>query len=140
MSKVESGNTVKVHYTGTFEDGQVFDSSLERNEPIAFTVGSNQVIPGFENAIMGMTVGESKKVTLTPEEGYGNIIDEMIQEVPKQFVPETVTVGEMLTTQSEQGQFNVVVREVKDETVILDANHPMAGKTLVFELEVVEIG
>jgi FKBP-type peptidyl-prolyl cis-trans isomerase SlpA len=140
MSKVESGNTVKVHYTGTFEDGQVFDSSLERNEPIAFTVGSNQVIPGFENAIMGMTVGESKKVTLTPEEGYGNIIDEMIQEVPKQFVPETVTVGEMLTTQSEQGQFNVVVREIKDETVILDANHPMAGKTLVFELEVVEIG
>jgi FKBP-type peptidyl-prolyl cis-trans isomerase 2 len=140
MSKVESGNTVKVHYTGTFEDGQVFDSSLERNGPIAFTVGSNQVIPGFENAIMGMTVGESKKVTLTPEEGYGNIIDEMIQEVSKQFVPETVTVGEMLTTQSEQGQFNVVVREVKDETVILDANHPMAGKTLVFELEVVEIG
>lgn len=139
MSKVENGNTVKVHYTGTFEDGQVFDSSVQRNEPITFTVGGKQVIPGFENAIIGMTVGESKKVTLVPEEAYGNIITEMVQEVPKQFVPETVTVGEMLTTETEQGPFNVVVKEVKEETVVLDGNHPMAGKTLVFELEVVEI-
>ena len=139
MSKVENGSTVKVHYTGTFEDGQVFDSSLQRNEPITFTVGGKKVIPGFENAIMGMTIGESKKVTLAPEEAYGNFNAEMVQEVPKQFVPETVTVGEMLTTQTEQGPFNVIVKEVKDETVVLDGNHPMAGKTLVFELEVVEI-
>lgn len=139
MSKVENGNTVKVHYTGTFEDGQVFDSSVQRNEPITFTVGGKQVIPGFENAIIGMAIGESKKVTLAPEEAYGNIITEMVQEVPKQFVPETVTVGEMLTTETEQGPFNVIVKEVKDETVVLDGNHPMAGKTLVFELEVVEI-
>jgi FKBP-type peptidyl-prolyl cis-trans isomerase 2 len=139
MSKVENGNTVKVHYTGTFEDGQVFDSSMERNEPITFTVGGKQVIPGFENAIIGMGIGESKKVTLAPEEAYGNIVNEMIQSVPKQYVPDTVTVGEMLTTQTEQGQFNVVVKEVNEENVILDGNHPMAGKTLVFELEVVEI-
>lgn len=139
MSKVENGSTVKVHYTGTFEDGQVFDSSLQRNEPITFTVGGKKVIPGFENAIMGMTIGESKKVTLAPEEAYGNFNAEMVQEVPKQFVPETVTVGEMLTTQTEQGPFNVIVKEVKDETVVLDGNHPMAGKTLVFELELVEI-
>ena len=139
MSKVENGNTVKVHYTGTFEDGQVFDSSVERNEPITFTVGGKQVIPGFENAIIGMGIGENKKVTLVPEEAYGNVINEMIQSVPKQFVPDTVAVGEMLTTQTEQGQFNVVVKEVNEETVVLDGNHPMAGKTLVFELEVVEI-
>jgi FKBP-type peptidyl-prolyl cis-trans isomerase 2 len=139
MSKVENGNTVKVHYTGTFEDGQVFDSSMERNEPITFTVGGKQVIPGFENAIIGMGIGESKKVTLAPEEAYGNIVNEMIQSVPKQYVPDTVTVGEMLTTQTEQGQFNVIVKEVNEENVILDGNHPMAGKTLVFELEVVEI-
>jgi FKBP-type peptidyl-prolyl cis-trans isomerase 2 len=139
MSKVENGSTVKVHYTGTFEDGQVFDSSIERKEPITFTVGGKQVIPGFENAIIGMGIGENKKITLAPEEAYGNIINEMIQSVPKQYVPETVTVGEMLTTQTEQGQFNVMVKEVNEETVVLDGNHPMAGKTLVFELEVVEI-
>lgn len=139
MSKVENGNTVKVHYTGTFEDGQVFDSSLQRNEPITFTVGGKQVIPGFENAIVGMSIGENKKVTLLPEQAYGNIVNEMIQEVPKEFVPETVTVGEMLTTQTEHGQLNVIVKEVNETSVILDGNHPMAGKTLVFDLEVVEI-
>jgi len=139
MSKIENGNTVKVHYTGTFENGEVFDSSVERNEPISFTVGSKQVIPGFENALMGMTIGESKKVTLVPEQAYGNVINEMIQEVDKTLVPPTVKVGEVLTSQTEQGPFNVVVREVNENTVLLDGNHPMAGKTLVFELEVVEI-
>jgi len=138
MSKVENGNTVKVHYTGTFEDGEVFDSSVGNN-PIEVTIGAKQVIPGFENALMGMEIGETKKVTLNPEEGYGHVREEMIQEVPKQFVPETVKAGEMLTTQTEQGQFNVVVTEVKEESVVLDGNHPMAGKTLVFELELVEI-
>jgi FKBP-type peptidyl-prolyl cis-trans isomerase SlpA len=139
MSKIENGNTVKVHYTGTFENGEVFDSSVERNEPISFTVGSKQVIPGFENALMGMAIGESKKVTLVPEQAYGNVINEMIQEVDKTLVPPTVKVGEVLTSQTEQGPFNVVVREVNENTVLLDGNHPMAGKTLVFELEVVEI-
>jgi FKBP-type peptidyl-prolyl cis-trans isomerase 2 len=139
MSKIENGNTVKVHYTGTFENGEVFDSSVERNEPISFTVGSKQVIPGFENALMGMAIGESKKVTLVPEQAYGNVINEMIQEVDKTLVPPTVKVGEVLTSQTEQGPFNVVVREVNENTVVLDGNHPMAGKTLVFELEVVEI-
>jgi len=139
MSKIENGNTVKVHYTGTFENGEVFDSSVKRNEPISFTIGTKQVIPGFENALLGMAIGESKKVTLVPEEAYGNVINEMIQEVDKTLVPPTVKVGEVLTSQTEQGQFNVVVREVNENTVLLDGNHPMAGKTLVFELEVVEI-
>lgn len=139
MSKIENGKTVKVHYTGTFESGEVFDSSVERNEPISFTVGSKQVIPGFENALMGMTVGESKKVTLAPEEAYGNVINEMVQEVDKALVPPTVKVGEMLTSQTEHGPFNVIVKEINESTVVLDGNHPMAGKTLVFELEVVEI-
>lgn len=139
MSKIENGNTVKVHYTGTFENGEVFDSSVERNEPISFTVGSKQVIPGFENALMGMTIGESKKVTLAPEQAYGNVVNEMIQEIDKALVPPTVKVGEVLTSQTEEGQFNVIVSEVNENTVVLDGNHPMAGKTLVFELEVVEI-
>lgn len=140
MSKVENGNTVKVHYTGTFENGEVFDSSVLRNEPITFTIGSKQVISGFEDALIGMGIGESKTVTLTPEQAYGNSVVELIQEIDRQYVPAEVKVGETLTTQTENGQmFNVIVKEVNENTVVLDGNHPMAGKTLVFELELVEI-
>ena len=138
MSKAENGNTVKVHYTGTFENGEVFDTSVG-NDPISFTIGAMQVIPGFENTVVGMAIGETRKVTLSPDQAYGNVINEMIQEVPKQFVPETVQVGERLTTSTEQGPFNVTVVEVKEESVVLDGNHPMAGKTLNFEIELVEI-
>jgi FKBP-type peptidyl-prolyl cis-trans isomerase 2 len=138
MSKVESGNTVRVHYTGTFENGEIFDSSVG-NEPISFTVGTKQVIPGFENALMGMEVGENKTITLSPEEAYGNVESERIQEVPKEFVPDTVKVGETLTANTEQGPINVVVTEVRDDVVVLDGNHPMAGKVLNFDLELVEI-
>jgi len=139
MSKVESGNTVKVHYTGTFENGEVFDSSVERNEPIGFTVGSNQVIPGFESAVMGMSIGESKTITLQPEEAYGPINEENLQEIPKEMVPEGVQSGQMLTAETPEGPVNVVVKEVKEDTVILDGNHPFSGKVLNFEIEVVEI-
>lgn len=139
MSKVESGNTVKVHYTGTFENGEVFDSSVERNEPIGFTVGSNQVIPGFESAVMGMSVGESKTITLQPEEAYGPINEENIQEIPKEMVPEGVQSGQMLTAETPEGPVNVIVKEVRENTVILDGNHPFSGKVLNFEIEVVEI-
>lgn len=138
MSKVENGNTVKVHYTGKFEDGSVFDSSIN-NEPISFQIGSKQVIPGFENALLGMTVGESKTVTLTPEEGYGSTRQEMIQEIQRALVPADVTEGAQLTSTTDQGVYNAIVVEVKDETVLLDFNHPLAGKNLVFELELVEI-
>jgi FKBP-type peptidyl-prolyl cis-trans isomerase 2 len=138
MSKVENGNTVKVHYTGKFEDGSVFDSSVN-NEPISFEVGTMQVIPGFENAILGMTVGESKTVTLKPEEAYGYPLEGMVQEVPRALVPADVKAGAQLVSEGEQGTFNVVVKEVKEDTVVLDGNHPLAGKTLVFDLELVEI-
>ncbi len=139
MSKVENGNTVKVHYTGKFEDGSVFDSSLMTNQPITFQVGTNQVIPGFENAVLGMTVGESKTVTITPEEGYGDRLEQMVHEVPRDIIPTDAQVGSQLVSESEQGTFNVVVKEIKDDVVVLDANHPLAGKTLVFDLELVEI-
>ncbi len=138
MSKVENGNTVKVHYTGKFEDGSVFDSSVN-NEPISFEVGTMQVIPGFENAILGMTVGESKTVTLKPEEAYGYPLEGMVQEVPRSLVPADVKAGAQLVSEGEQGTFNVVVKEVKEDTVVLDGNHPLAGKTLVFDLELVGI-
>jgi FKBP-type peptidyl-prolyl cis-trans isomerase 2 len=138
-NKVEIGKTVKVHYTGTFEDGEIFDSSYTREEPIAFVIGQNQVIAGFESAVMEMNVNDVKHITLTPEQAYGEYRENMTQEVSKEFVPETVKVGEILTTQNEHGTFNVTVKEVNEDTVILDANHPMAGKTLNFKLELVEV-
>lgn len=139
MSKVESGNTVKVHYTGTFENGEVFDSSVDRNEPIEFTVGTKQVIPGFEDAVMGMSVGDKKMVSLQPSEAYGESNPENFQEIPKEFVPEGVQVGQMLTAETPEGPVNVIVTEVNENTVLLDGNHPFAGKVLNFELELVGI-
>lgn len=136
-----AGSKVKVHYTGTFDDGEVFDSSRER-EPMEFEVGAQQVIPGFDEALVGMTVGESKQVRIPEEEAYGSYNPEMVMEVaPDQFEDGMkVEIGQQF--QVEMGEGNEVVlmvKEVHDDKVILDANHPMAGKTLNFDIELVEI-
>ncbi len=141
MSKAKEGDKVKVHYTGKFEDGEVFDSSADR-EPLEFTLGQGQVIPGFENGIKGMEIGEKKSITVAPEDGYGPRHDQNIIEVKKSVFPADIVpeVGRQLQVQSPDGnRMNVVISDVKDETVTLDANHPLAGKTLVFDVELVEI-
>ncbi|SIO34418.1 FKBP-type peptidyl-prolyl cis-trans isomerase [Halodesulfovibrio marinisediminis] len=140
MAQVKNGDSVKVHYTGTLEDGSVFDSSRER-EPLEFTLGSGMLIPGFEKAVEGMTVGDSTKVTIPADEAYGQRNDEMIIDVAKTQVPEHITpeVGMLLQLESEGGIMEVVITEVKDESITLDANHPLAGKDLTFEIELVEI-
>lgn len=141
MSKAKDGDKVKVHYTGKFEDGAVFDSSVDR-DPLEFTLGQGQVIPGFENGIKGMEIGEKKSITVSPEEGYGQRHDQNIIEVKKSVFPPDIVpeVGRQLQVQSPDGnRMNVVISDVKDETVTLDANHPLAGKTLVFDVELVEI-
>jgi len=138
MDKIKNGDTVKVHYTGRFEDGKVFDTSkTDGREPLDVVLGQGMLIPGFENGLIGMMVGESKTIEIEPQDGYGNRIDELTNEVPKSHVPEGVKVDDMLTGQSQQGPINVRVAEVKEETVVLDANHPLAGKRLIFDLEVV---
>ena len=136
-----AGSKVKVHYTGTFDDGEVFDSSRER-EPMEFEVGAQQVIPGFDQALVGMKPGESKSVRIPEEEAYGPYNPEMIMEVaPDQFeAGMKVEIGQQF--QVEMGEGNPVVlmvKDVRDDKVVLDANHPMAGKTLNFEIELVEI-
>jgi FKBP-type peptidyl-prolyl cis-trans isomerase 2 len=136
-----AGSKVKVHYTGTFDDGEVFDSSRER-EPMEFEVGAQQVIPGFDQALVGMKTGESKSVRIPEEEAYGPYNPEMIMEVaPDQFeAGMKVEIGQQF--QVEMGEGNPVVlmvKDVRDDKVVLDANHPMAGKTLNFEIELVEI-
>jgi FKBP-type peptidyl-prolyl cis-trans isomerase 2 len=140
--KVEKGKNVKVHYTGTFENGQEFDSSRARNETLNFTVGAGQMIAGFDNAVMGMEVGETKDVTLTPNEAYGERNEEAVQPVNRKNFPEdfVVRVGEMVQGSTAEGiPIQAVVVGEDEENIILDMNHPLAGKSLNFNIELVEI-
>lgn len=138
MKKVETNSTVILNYTGKLEDGSVFDSSLvEGREPLKATLGKNELINGFENGLVGMSIGEKKTVEIDPENAYGEILDHLIQEVDKTQMPGDVEVGTALQAQTQMGPVNFVVKEVKDDTVILDANHPLAGKKLIFDLELV---
>ncbi|MFH1699333.1 MAG: peptidylprolyl isomerase [Candidatus Zixiibacteriota bacterium] len=137
----KDGDTVKVHYVGTLDDGSEFDSSRGR-EPLEFTIGRPGIIEGFSNGVLGMAVGETKKVSLSPEEAYGQPRPDMIQEVPLSSFPESIKpeVGVQLSMQNSSGQpFPVKITAMTDSTATLDANHPLAGKTLTFELELVEI-
>ena len=140
MKTVDVNSTVSVNYTGKLEDGTVFDSSLNPGrEPLSATLGQGALIPGFEKGLLGMSIGESKTVNIPCVEAYGELNEQLVAEVPKDRVPEGVTEGQMLQTMTQQGPMNVVVKEVKDEVVILDANHPLAGKDLIFDLEVISI-
>lgn len=141
MQQVKKGDTVKVHYHGRLEDGTTFDSSQGR-EPLEFEVGSGMVIAGFDEGVTGMQVGEKKTIHIPASEAYGPVQQEMIMEFPKNRFPADLTpeVGMQLNMSNGQGQnFPVVIVEVKDDVVVLDANHPLAGKDLIFDLELVEI-
>ena len=141
MSQAKSGNTVKIHYTGTLEDGTEFDSSAGR-DPLEFALGGGQVIPGFDSAVDGMTVGDSKTVTIPAGEAYGERHDQLVQEVPKDALPDEMepAVGMQLQSQSPDGQImNLVIVEVEEKTVTVDGNHPLAGQALTFAIELVEI-
>ena len=135
------GDTVRVHYTGMLEDKTVFDSSLGR-EPLEFTMGEGMMISGFENAVRGMSVGQSKTVTLSPEEAYGPHRDEMVFEVGREQLPPELNpaVGQQLQMRQQDGtSVPVLVTDVSEATITVDANHSLAGKDLTFEIELVEI-
>jgi peptidylprolyl isomerase len=139
--QVKSGDVVRVHYTGKLEDGSQFDSSVGR-APLEFTVGAGQMIAGFDAGVVGMAVGEKKTILIDPDHGYGQIDPSAIIEFPASNIPEgmTVEVGMKLNLQNQYGQpVPVVVMEVKEEVIIMDANHFLAGKDLTFEVEIVEI-
>lgn len=142
MSQVKENDKVKVHYTGKLDNGQVFDSSVDRGQPIEFTVGQGQMIPGFEKGIMGMAVNEKKTITIPSEEAYGERNNDLLKEVPNEQLPPEIKpeVGMGLVSKGPQGQeIQLVVAEVKDNSIIVDANHPLAGQDLTFDLELVEI-
>jgi len=141
MQTAKSGDTVKVHYHGRLEDGTTFDSS-EGRAPLEFEVGSGMVIKGFDDGVTGMKVGDKKTINIPVDEAYGPKNPDMLVEFPKaNFPPGMVPeVGMRLNMTSQQGQeIPVVIAEVGDEIVLLDANHPLAGEPLVFDIELVEI-
>ncbi|MFT3904087.1 MAG: peptidylprolyl isomerase [Niabella sp.] len=141
MQQVQSGDTVKVHYHGKLTTGETFDSS-EGREPLEFETGSGMVIKGFDEGVIGMSVGEKKTITIPVAEAYGEVNPDMLIDMPKDRFPEglEVQVGMPLAMSDPQGnQFQVVVREIKEDTITLDGNHPLAGKDLVFDLELMEI-
>ncbi len=139
--KVKKGDTIMLHYSGRFKDGKVFDSSKKRN-PIPVNVGAGEIIQGLEKAVLDMEPGEKRTVTVKPEEGYGHYSEDLLIEMPEEKIPENISPQEGMQLQliNEGGQkIPVVVKEVLDDAIKLDANHPLAGKTLVFDLELVEI-
>ena len=141
MSVATKGNTVKVHYTGKLKDGTIFDSS-ESREPIEFTLGDGNMIKGFDAAVQGMNVGDDKSVTIPSEEAYGEKKEEMMVDIPVAQVPADIKpeVGMDLSIQNQEGQpMPVKVVHVDEEKITLDANHPLAGQDLIFDIKLVEI-
>ena len=140
MKSASEGDTVRVHYTGTLSDGSVFDSSRGR-EPLEFTLGEGRVISGFDDAVTGMSPGEERQVTIPADQAYGGRRDELVFDVPRTQFPEGMEPAVGLEVQLTQGGQRAVARiaEVTEASVTLDANHPLAGRDLTFELELVEI-
>ena len=136
---IQIGNTIKVHYTGKLDNGDQFDSSIGK-EPLQFTAGMNQVIPGFENAVLGKKVGDKITVNIPSEDAYGDYDENQVMEVANEYLNgQKFDKGQFLQMMTSGGPINVVVKEVHDSHIIIDANHPLAGKGLEFEIEVVEI-
>jgi peptidylprolyl isomerase len=135
MAQVQNGDLVQVHYTGRLPDGTVFDSS-ENRDPLSFTAGSNELISGFSQGVIGMEQGESRTLTIDAEQAYGPRRDELVQQVPRSALPEDVKVGSVLAP-SNNPDMQVHVTEITDDQATVDGNHPLAGQTLVFDVKLV---
>lgn len=141
MDQAKKGDTVKVHYTGKLDDGTVFDSSVDR-EPLEFTIGTGMIIPGFEQAVIGMAPGDSKTEVISNERAYGPYLDEMVLVIDRQQIPTEIEpeIGQQLQLQHPNGGvIPVVITDISQESITLDANHPLAGEDLTFDIRLVEI-
>ncbi len=141
MVQVKSGDTVSVHYIGTLEDGTAFDSS-EGSDPLEFAIGSGNVIPGFEQAVLGMNLGESKTVTIPADDAYGPYVEERVLVVERQQIPAdmSIDIGAQLQIQQEGGMvIPVIITDITENEVTLDANHPLAGEDLTFKITLVSV-
>lgn len=141
MSQVQGNETVKLHYTGKLNDGQVFDSSVDR-EPLEVKLGEGRLIPGFEKGLVAMKVNEKKTITIPKEEAYGEVQKELFQKIPSENLPQEIKpeVGMGLVSKNPDGsERQLRIADVKEDFIIVDANHPLAGQDLTFELELLEI-
>ena len=141
MSQVKENNTIKVNYTGKLSNGQIFDTS-EGKEPIEFVLGQGRLIPGFEKGLIDMKLNEKKTIEIAKDQAYGDVNDNLIQEIKKTDLPQDMEpkVGMGLVSKSPDGkEINLMVVEVKDESIVIDGNHPLAGHDLIFDVEVLEI-
>jgi peptidylprolyl isomerase len=139
---VKAGDTISVNYTGKFEDGEIFDTS-EGREPLTFTVGTGQLIKGFDDAVVGMKTGDMKSITITPEDGYGEYQEELVIDMPRTNIPEDMelAIGLPVNLVDQSGNpIPAIVTEILDDVIKMDVNHPLAGKTLVFDIEIVQTG
>ncbi len=140
MNKIKTGSKVSVNYTGRLEDGTVFDSSLnEGRTPLSVTIGNGELIKGFEDGLIDMSEGEKKTVTIPSELAYGDYRGELISDVKLDMLPTDVKVGDELVGESDMGPIRVKVMEINEGMASLDANHPLAGKTLIFDLDVISV-
>ncbi|MGK0209074.1 MAG: peptidylprolyl isomerase [Patescibacteria group bacterium] len=138
--QVEKGNTIKVEYTGSFKDGEVFDSSEEHGQPLEFEAGAGEVVDGFDEAVIGMKVDEEKTVTITPDKAYGMPTDEAIQQVPKNVIPFEIEEGMEIEVPLEDNEsIPGLITKIEGDMITIDMNHPLAGETLVFKIKLVEI-
>ena len=141
MSEAKNGDKVKLHYTGKIKNGEVFGTSRDR-EPLEFSIGSGSILPGIENGIIGMQIGDNRTIELAPEDAFGPAQEGLTLDMKKSEFPEnmTFTVGETIPMQRKNGNFILVmIKEVKEDTITLDANHPLAGRTLIFDVELLDI-
>lgn len=141
MAQAKQGDTVKIHYTGKLEDGTVFDTSTGR-DPLQFNIGESQVIQGFEKGVTGMALNESKTITIPSDEAYGPHREEMVLNIPRDQFPPNIEpeIGQQLELGQENGQTTIaIVSQLSESNVTLDANHPLAGETLIFDIQLIEI-
>jgi peptidylprolyl isomerase len=141
MTKAKTGDKVKVHFEGYLEDGKVFGSTMD-DEPFEFIIGEKNMLPGFENAIVGMQKGDTKTITLLPEEAYGHHKKELVSVMEKSGFPKEINleVGKKLRVRTQDGKYTVVtIKDVTEDSIVLDENDPLAGKTLTFKIELVDI-
>jgi peptidylprolyl isomerase len=141
MTKAKTGDKVKVHFKGYLEDGQVFGSTMD-DEPFEFIIGEKNMLPGFENAVIGMQKGDTKAITLPPEEAYGAHKKELVSVMEKSGFPKEINleIGKRLRVRTQDGKYTVVtIKDVTEDSIVLDENDPLAGKTLTFKIELVDI-
>jgi peptidylprolyl isomerase len=141
MAQAKAGDTVRVHYEGQLSDGTIFDSSLAR-EPIEFILGQDTVIPGFEQAVIGMEAGESKDVSIPPDEGFGDYSEDLVVNIEKTILPPDINpeLGMQLEVSSEEETPRVfTIADIAEDSITLDGNHPLAGKEIAFKIELLEI-